>query len=96
MLDKVKEIKQILGDMRLLDGCNELYFAYMKIIELEQLVNNNCDLADISARTLGIESAANLINSMPTDQAIQQLKSEITGKPITEKIDGQLIVVYVR
>ena len=48
-----------------------------------------------SKRTLGINRVANIIKSMPTDQAIQQLKSELTGKPITEVIEGDLVVTYV-
>jgi len=52
-------------------------------------------IGDPDKRTLGINRVANIIKSMPTDQAIQQLKSELTGKPITEVIGGDLVVTYV-
>jgi len=53
-------------------------------------------IQNVSERTLGINSCAALIKSMPTDQAIQIMKSDITGQPETTVIDGQLVVAYVR
>jgi hypothetical protein len=50
----------------------------------------------VSERTLGINSCAALIKSMPTDQAMQIMKSDITGQPQTTVIDGELVVAYVR
>ena len=46
-------------------------------------------------QTLPISSAAAVIKSMPLDQAIQFLKSEITGIPQTQVIEGELIVIYM-
>jgi hypothetical protein len=49
-----------------------------------------------SERTLGINSCAHLIKSMPLDQAIQIIKSDITGLPPTAIIEGELVVAYVK
>ena len=49
-------------------------------------------LFGVSKRVLGIESVGSLIKSMPLDQAIQAIKSDITGQPQTTVIDGQLVV----
>ena len=46
--------------------------------------------------TLGINSCASLIKSMPTDQAIQIMKSDITGQSQAALIEGELVVAYVR
>lgn len=61
-----------------------------------KVVKNNAVLPLVSERTLGINSCAALIKSMPTDQAIQIMKSDITGQPQTTVIDGELVVTYVR
>ena len=45
-------------------------------------------------QTLPISSAAAVIKAMPLDQAIQFLKSEITGIPETQVIEGELIVMF--
>ncbi len=58
--------------------------------------NSGLHIAVVNERTLGINSCAALIKSMPTDQAIQIMKSDITGQPQTSVIDGQLVVAYVR
>lgn len=52
-------------------------------------------LFGVSKRVLGIESVGNLIKSMPLDQAVQVIKSDITGQPQTTVIDGQLVVAHV-
>ena len=39
-------------------------------------------------------SCAALIKSTPTDQAIQIIKSQITGKPVTGVIKGELVVTH--
>lgn len=62
----------------------------------DELVKNNAVLHGVSARTLGIGSAASVIKAMSLDQAIQLIKSDITGLPQTQVIDGELIVAYVR
>lgn len=53
-------------------------------------------LQNVNARTLGFASCAALAKSMPLDQAIQVIKSDITGLPQTAVIDGELVVQYVR
>ena len=64
-----------------------------EIPEIKQLIK----MTDINPDkpALGINRVAKYIKSMPTDQAIQQLKSELTGRPITEVIGGDLVVTYV-
>jgi hypothetical protein len=52
-------------------------------------------LFGVSKRVLGIESVGNLIKSMPLDQAIQIMKSDITGQPQTTVIDGEIVVAHV-
>lgn len=49
-------------------------------------------LALFNNKALGINSCASLIKSMPIDQAIQIMKSDLTGKPQTEVIEGELVV----
>lgn len=41
---------------------------------------------------VSIEQAVMLIKSMGSDDAIQQMKALLSGKPITTMIDGDLIV----
>ncbi|MCP4337064.1 MAG: hypothetical protein GY679_04440 [Mycoplasma sp.] len=48
-----------------------------------------------SERTLDINSCVALIKSIPADQAIQIMKSDITGQPPTVVIGGELVVAYV-
>ncbi len=62
----------------------------------EQSQEQALNIADVSERTLGINSCANLIKTMPLDQAIQIMKSDITGLPQTQVIEGELVVKYVR
>lgn len=45
-----------------------------------------------SHKVLGFNSCALLVKSMPLDQAIQLIKSDITGKPQTVEIKGELVV----
>ena len=52
-------------------------------------------LFGVSKRVLRIESVGSLIKSMPLDQAIQIIKSDITGQPQTTVIDGQIVVAHV-
>lgn len=49
-------------------------------------------LLGFSDRILGIESVGQLIRAMPFDQAVQSIKSMITGQPQSVVIDGQLII----
>jgi hypothetical protein len=74
------------------DNADMLMFAHAYYQHKLKLLG----IANVSARTLGINSCAALIKSMPTDQAIQVMKSDITGQPQTTIIDGQLVVAYVR
>jgi len=62
---------------------------------LEKLVLR-LNLDSVSERTLGINSCGLLIKSMPLDQAIHIMKSDITGLPETQVIEGELVVAYVR
>ena len=64
------------------------------IIAMKQV--KNLTIPDVSERMLGIGSCANLIKSMPLDQAIQIMKSDITKLPSTQEIGGELVVAYVR
>ena len=43
-----------------------------------------------------IEKAIGIIKSLPTDQAIQRIKSMITGEPETVVIEGELVVILVK
>ena len=55
-------------------------------------------MSDIKAKELnqlGIEYAAILIKAMPRDEAIQHMKSDLTGLPVTSEINGSLVVIYV-
>lgn len=72
-----------------------IYWLENRIVNAEA-VNKNALLANVSARTLDIGSAANVIKAMPLNQAIQLMKSDITGLPQTQVIEGELIVAYVR
>ena len=47
---------------------------------------------DEKQNSLNINYCAALIKSMPADQAIQLIKSKITGRPQTEVIDVELVV----
>ncbi|MBT3206933.1 MAG: hypothetical protein HN704_18295 [Bacteroidetes bacterium] len=57
---------------------------------------NFCNNEVVSERTLDINICAALIKSMPLDQAIQIMKSDITRLPPTQVIEGELVVTYVR
>ena len=46
-------------------------------------------------KTLSLEECAHLIKAMPIDQAMQQIKSDISGLPGTQIIDGELVVSLV-
>lgn len=81
-----KEIEKAIRETLVIENKQSLYIAVDKI----------CNLFNVSERTLDIDSCANLIRSMPTDQAIQIMKSEITKQPITSEICGELVVKYVR
>lgn len=45
--------------------------------------------------SLDLNKCALLIKSMPTGQAIQKIKSKLTGQPETAVISGKLIVIHV-
>jgi len=57
-------------------------------------LKNLGDIGEVSVRAIGIKSASSLIQSIPMDQAIQQIKSELTGLPETTEIKGELIVTF--
>lgn len=44
---------------------------------------------------IDIESMITVIKTMPAGQAIQSIKSKITGTPYTKKTDGMLVVTYI-
>ena len=44
---------------------------------------------------MNIEKAIGIIKSLPTDQAIQRIKSMITGEPESVVIEGELVVILV-
>jgi hypothetical protein len=96
----IKELTEIRNE--LLTGLEKRDRLYIKIQinKIDTLLynasKNNCVLPVASERTLGINSCAALIKSMPTDQAIQIMKSDITGQPQTVVIEGELVVAYVR
>lgn len=48
-----------------------------------------------SSKVLGFNSCASVVKSMPLDQAIQLIKSDITGQPQTSKIEGELVVAIM-
>ena len=45
-------------------------------------------------KAISIEETAILIRTMPTDQAVQVMKSKLTGQPVTSEINGRLVVIY--
>ncbi len=47
-----------------------------------------------TSKGLDINYCISLIKAMPSDQAIQLMKSEITGHPETIEIKGDLIVIF--
>ena len=53
---------------------------------------NYADLHDVSGRFLHINDAAKLIKSMPTEQAIQNMKAALSGRPKSTVIDGNLLI----
>lgn len=57
-------------------------------------LKNHGVIGDVSVRAIGIKSVSSLIQSIPMDQAIQQIKSELTGRPETSEIKGELIVTF--
>ena len=57
-------------------------------------LRNHSDIGDVNVRAIGIKSASSLIQSIPMDQAIQQIKSKLTGRPETSEIKGELIVTF--
>ena len=98
-MDKKKEVLEIIRFYEdsttvteNLEGCvtEEMYE------QLAERIVKLFAIPDVSERTLGIDSCAALIKSMPTDQAIQIMKSDITGQPQTSVIAGELVVCYVR
>jgi hypothetical protein len=94
--EQIASIKQrILDEHRKHKSLDWAEIAARKIYSTH-LVKEKCNLPVVSERTLGINSCAALIESMPTDQAIQIMKSDITGHPQTVVIEGELVVAYVR
>jgi hypothetical protein len=56
----------------------------------------NLPISGVSSRkVLGFNSCASVVKSMPMDQAIQMIKSDITGKPQTSEIEGKLVVTLM-
>ena len=49
----------------------------------------------LEKKTISFEDCVQIVKSMPTGQAIQYLKSEITGLPETQVIDGDLVVSLI-
>ena len=47
-------------------------------------------------KSISIEETALFIRTMPTDQAVQVMKSKLTGQPVTSEIKGSLVVVYIK
>jgi len=58
---------------------------------LEDKINSS--LPCVSERFMLIEQAATYLDSLPSSQAIQQIKSLLTMKPATSVIDGDVILV---
>ena len=56
----------------------------------EQL--KNCSIPNVSERYLHINDAVLLIQSMPASQAIQKMKSMLSGQPDTVVVDGELLI----
>ena len=65
-------------------------------ISLQEAHTQICSLSGVGERTLGFASCASIARSMPLGQAIQMIKSDITGIPTTAVIGGKLVVKYVR
>ena len=84
---------------RMIEGCESLGGMEREKAVYQSILKEyrkQCNLQNVNARTLGFASCASLAKSMPLDQAIQIIKSDITGLPQTAKIDGELVVQYVR
>ena len=80
----LKELKEYVNCGMSKNDLKTLINQRLKELEQQQV--------NVSKRVLGIESVGSLIKSMPLDQAIQAIKSDITGQPQTTVIDGQLVV----
>ena len=98
-LNLLLERQSDIVEIRKLEAKRSCYRVF--ITDLERMAeptdeNSGLHIAVVNERTLGINSCSALIKSMPTDQAIQIMKSDITGQPQTSVIDGQLVVAYVR
>ena len=83
----LKELKEYVNCGMSKNDLKTLINQRLKELEQQQV--------NVSKRVLGIYSVANAFKSLPTNQAIQLLKSDLTGKPITEVIKGELVLTYV-
>ena len=81
------------GDyIRLESFTNDLIKGYNDMVDK---VKNNVDLAVVSGSLMTMNEAATLIDSMPTDQAIQIIKARLTDKPVSTKIECDLIIQVI-
>jgi hypothetical protein len=74
---------------------NRAFNHYAAIKKMEELGLIKDGYAAPVGKMLGINSCGMLIKSMPLDQAIQLMKSDISGQPETAVIDGQLVIVLI-
>jgi hypothetical protein len=71
-------------------------YMQMQSVEWHERKAENLPISGISSRkVLGFNSCASVVKSMPMDQAIQMIKSDITGKPQTSEIEGELVVTLM-
>jgi len=79
-----------------IDNASENKYNYAIETSDVEAINQALNIPCASERTLDINSCGLLIKSMPLDQAIHIMKSDITGLPETQVIEGELVVAYVR
>ena len=75
------------------------YLEKITALDLKDFVEhcmefNNVVLADVSERSCDLISAAFHIKALPYDQAVQQIKVDLTGQPETVVINGRLRVYF--
>lgn len=60
--------------------------------EVSESTDKALHIAGVSERYLHINDAVLLIQSMPASQAIQKMKSMLSGQPDTVVVDGELLI----
>ena len=51
--------------------------------------------SDSEKRSMGIDLAFQIARSIPHEQAVKEIKANLSGKPITTEIEGRLEVILI-